>query len=157
MEFFKKGVGSCWKFLWAQFGPGLVNSPQYLLPSQLGSKLQGRQSEHWIELSTSVAGTTMTGSSFTPASSKSHHAIVSGHKTARIAAYIFVDSVSLSLGKFFPKNSDIYLFTFGTRQTSTCMSGRGYSIKRASLVLLGQIPPYLQFWFRWGRDKDSFS
>ena len=90
-----------------------------------------RQIVRWIKLSTSVAGTAMPGSSFAPASSKSCHAAVSGRKMARIAACIFVDSVSLSLGKFFPKNSDIYLSTFGTRQTSR--SGRGCSLKRASL------------------------
>ena len=53
---------------------------------------------------------------------------------ARIADCIFVDSVSFSLGKFFPRNSDIYLSTFGTRQTSR--SGRGCSLKRASLSSL---------------------
>ena len=85
-----------------------------------------RQIVRWIKLNASVAGTAMSGLSFSPASRRSRQAAVSGLKIVKIAAWIFVSCASFC----FPRYSAMYLSTLGTVHTSA--SGLGCSLNRAS-------------------------
>ena len=89
-----------------------------------------RQIVRWIKLNASVAGTVMSGLSFSSTSRRSRQAAVSGLKIAKIAAWIFVSCALPSLGNCFPRCSAMYLSTLGTVHTSA--SGLGCSLNRAS-------------------------
>lgn len=95
-----------------------------------------RQRVRWITERTSVAGTVIPVSSSKPSSRRSCQAEVRGRMQAKIAVWTFASSVSRSLGNFFPKNSEMYLSTFGAIVTSK--SGLGCSLKRASRSSLGR-------------------
>ena len=67
---------------------------------------------------TSLAGTIISVFCSSPSSTSSSHADVSGRVQASTAVWIFISSVSCSLGNFLPRKSDMYLSTLGARVAS---------------------------------------
>ena len=90
-----------------------------------------RHKERWMTARTSLAGTIISAVFLKPSSRNSCHTNVSGRVQASTSAWIFISSVSCSLGSVLPRKSDMYLLALGARVVVS-RSGRGCSLSRAS-------------------------